>query len=290
MDREKIIRKILENEELKKISKVKRIFTNPIKTIPYYFIAAATKIHPFVMSFKTLWGDKITSDMPNGNTFLYFGYPEANLTNYFIKNIQEGDVFIDGGANIGFYSMLASNLVGSTGRIFSFEPTPSTFRLLIKNTHNYSNVELNNSALFNEKKELDFIDYGLGYNSFNSIYKRKNIKEIDNRDHKIKIQAVTLDDFCSSQNIKPDFIKLDLEGSERFAIQGAINTIKENTPVISLEVAGDDEWSDNIKIADKLLKDIGYKSFAINTNGDLIEHELEYSYNYDNLIYKHDNN
>jgi FkbM family methyltransferase len=288
--KKKIIDTILRREKLRHVSKIKRLILSPLRTIPYYGIAAVAKIRPFVLSFKTLWGDTITCDLPNGNTFLYYGNAEANLTNFLIKNIAPDEVFLDGGANIGFYSLLAARLA-TNGQVHSFEPTPSTFTLLQKNLDGLSGVTLNNVALLDKETEIDFTDYGIGYNAFNSIHLRdSDIKELEGKDRKIRVPATTLDTYCKKHGIAPTFIKLDLEGSEYFAILGAKKTLESHRPTLSLEVAGDKEWSEYIQKTDTLLKELSYESFSIATDGQLERHDLQKSYAYDNLIYIHSQN
>jgi FkbM family methyltransferase len=288
MDKEKIKKHIINIEKLRNKNKLERFLYKPFKTFFYYILASMARIRPFNIKFKTLWGDKMYADLPNGNTFFYYGYPEANLTNYLINNIKTDTVFIDGGANLGFYSMLVSKLVDNKTTIHAFEPTPSTFKKLKLNTNN-KNIKLNNCALLDTEKKINFIDYGLGYNSFNSIFKRdvNFVKALNKRGSEIEVVSTTLDLYCEKNKIIPSFIKLDLEGSEYYAIQGSIKTITKYKPDISLEVAGDDEWSENIHKSDYILKELGYKSFKINLDGSIESHDLKDKYSYDNLIYKH---
>ena len=57
---------------------------------------------------------------------IYFGAVpyEPLLTGYFVEHLRPGAVFVDVGANCGYFSMLAAGLVGPSGRVFSFEPNP----------------------------------------------------------------------------------------------------------------------------------------------------------------------
>src|SRR6185436_12486312 len=55
---------------------------------------------------------------------------EEHLTRYFAEHLGPGSVFVDVGANCGYFSMLAAGLVGPSGRVFSFEPNPPVFREL----------------------------------------------------------------------------------------------------------------------------------------------------------------
>ncbi|MCK9273183.1 FkbM family methyltransferase [Candidatus Gracilibacteria bacterium] len=267
------------------MSKKERLFKKFLKTFPYYILATAAKIKPFTIKFKTLWGDNMYGDLPNANTFIYYGCAEANLTNFIIRNLKENEIFIDGGANIGFYSLLSSALVGEKGSVHSFEPTPKTFKLLKKNSLQKKNIKINQLAILDKETEIDFIDYGIGYNAFNSINKRLNIKEIEGLEQKIRVQTTTIDTYCEVENIKPNFIKLDLEGSEYLALEGSVKVLKEIRPILSIEVAGDKEWINNIKIVNNTLQKNNYLPFLIKNNGYLEKHTVENSYKYDNLIY-----
>jgi len=295
-DKQKIIDVILEREALKKYSKLQRLFKDPIRTIPYYILASLTRVRPYKVSFKTLWGDKISGYLPNASTFLYHGYAEANLTNFLLKKLRDSDVFIDGGANIGFYSLLASNLM-PVGSVHSFEPTPSTFKNLGENTKNKRNIFINDNALSDRVQEIKFIDYGAGFSAFNSTTKR-SIVELKNKGREITVETISLDQYCEGKKINPTFIKFDLEGSEYPALLGSKRIITRNKPLISLEVAGDKEWIENIQKSHKFLISNNYKPYSINNDGSLEKHSLEDSYKYDNLIYVpkekenlfHDNN
>ena len=72
-----------------------------------------------------------------------------------IELLNPGDVFIDIGALIGYFSRLASKIVGEKGKVYSFEPTHSTYSLLQSNTKHAENIQTINKAVFSIKKELN---------------------------------------------------------------------------------------------------------------------------------------
>src|SRR5579859_719318 len=78
----------------------------------------------------------------------YFGVWEPNLTDFFRDSLRPGDVAIDVGANIGYFTLLASSLVGATGRVISIEASPQIFGLLAENIelNKLSNVRAVNCA------------------------------------------------------------------------------------------------------------------------------------------------
>ena len=114
----------------------------------------------------------MTIYLPEAGNLYYFGFYEANLTNFMINALREGDTFVDIGAHVGFYSMLGSSLVGPEGSVLSFEPTPRTFAELSKNASQKANIAVFNSAVLDEETEIEFFDYGRRYSSFNSFKKR----------------------------------------------------------------------------------------------------------------------
>jgi FkbM family methyltransferase len=80
---------------------------------------------------------------------LHFGTWEPNITHVISGILQEGDVFVDVGANIGYHSLLGSKLVGSTGSVVAIEPVPDTFAMLLDNLrlNSCSNVRAVNVAV-----------------------------------------------------------------------------------------------------------------------------------------------
>ena len=101
-------------------------------------------------------GFKMYLDKQDSSGFsLETGYEKIE-TQVMKDNIKKGDVVIDCGANIGYYSLLFSKLVGDSGKVFAFEPDPTNFSLLQKNLkeNNIKNVIALNLAVSdkNEKK------------------------------------------------------------------------------------------------------------------------------------------
>jgi len=78
---------------------------------------------------------------------LYFaGEFDSRATRLFRAILRPGDTVIDGGANIGYFSLLSARCVGATGHVHAFEPMPETYSSLSKN------VELNGEQRVNHRK------------------------------------------------------------------------------------------------------------------------------------------
>lgn len=281
--KKRIIKTILARETLRPLGRVERLMRVPFRTFLYYILATLGHIKPYKLSFKTLWGTTMTSYLPEGNTFYYYGYCEANLTNFLLRFLKKGDIVVDVGAHVGIYSMLASALVGEEGQVHSFEPTPWTFKLLERNTKKLNNVTLNNKAVSNTEGSISFKDYGPGYGAYNTAHKSGST--LEKKAKTVQVETVILDDYCKGKVISPTFIKLDAEGFE-FAILNGMNYLLEQVrPLVTLEVAGGDEWSDNCKKSIQFLLDKKYKPYEMATDGYIAPHAIQQNYTYDNLLF-----
>lgn len=140
------------------------------------------------------------------------------LTEIFGAVIQPGDTFIDGGANMGFYSLLAARALKGDGRVISFEPDPRNIPIL------HSNIEINGlealvriepKALSDRECELDF--WGAPENTWGG-----SLVELPGTESRqYRVSATTLDQYVISTNLDSvDIIKLDIEGAEPFALRG----------------------------------------------------------------------
>ncbi len=83
------------------------------------------------------------------------GYENVE-TQLFESHIKEGDVVLDLGANIGYFTLIAAKLVGVNGKVYAFEPDPTNFSFLKRNVeiNNYKNVVCEQKAVSNENGKL----------------------------------------------------------------------------------------------------------------------------------------
>ena len=129
--------------------------------------------------------------------------------------LKPGDTFVDLGANIGFYTLIASRIVGENGKVFSFEPTPSTFQTLKKNIkeNNFSNIVIaEDNAVSNVSGVAHFkVTEGSEMNSVTN----------SNDESTISVKKISLDKYFSNiDHNKIDLIKMDIEGQEYNALLG----------------------------------------------------------------------
>ena len=146
--------------------------------------------------------------------------------------LSPGSIFIDGGANIGFFSLIASKLVGENGLVIAFEPTDVTRQYLIKNIYlnKLNNILVDSSAISISEGEVVF---KLEANpEANSICMNHKLSEIEKNLNLVRVKSVSIDSFCENNDIKyVDLIKLDIEGQELNAIRGSKKTLLNNQKI-----------------------------------------------------------
>ena len=131
-------------------------------------------------------------------------------------------LIIDGGANVGDYSVMANQIMPDC-TIYAFEPVEATFQHLLSNIKDLKNVVPIKKGLFKENCELSINLFAS--NEHSSIYDIEGLPQSSNQ--KQTIALVRGDDFMRNQNIASvDFLKLDVEGAEYDALLGFETAIK----------------------------------------------------------------
>jgi FkbM family methyltransferase len=197
--------------------------------------------------------------------------------NYLESVLSPGKVFVDGGANFGIYTVLASQLVGDSGRVLSFEPAAESFPILKHNVelNKMSNVKLFNLAISDKEENTRFYHIDNAPNSYSlgsDVNSETNFEEV---------QTTTLDKVLSDEGIeRVDLIKLDVEGAEELVLQGARSLFSRMRPTLILEInptaiARLGLSPDGIV---NLLKEWDYDLFGITNAGELFSLSLDASF------------
>jgi FkbM family methyltransferase len=147
--------------------------------------------------------------------------------------VRRGDVVYDLGANVGFYTLLASVLAGADGKVYSFEPSARNLRLL--RTH----LELNHVT------NVSVVDVAISSNDGCAQFDLGPNPSMghltQNRSNAVAVRTAALDTLVfSTQILPPSVIKCDIEGGEYEGLVGARRMIEQYRPTIFLATHGDE--------------------------------------------------
>jgi FkbM family methyltransferase len=208
--------------------------------------------------------DSIVSPM-----LLRDGYFEPYETTLIESEVKPGDVVLDIGANIGYYTLIFARLVGEKGRVYAFEPDPTNYRLLKKNVraNGYQNVIFVNKAVAETSGPLSL------YLCPDNKGDHRIFESEDNRSA-IPIEATTLDEHFAEYQGKIDFIKMDIQGSEGRAVRGMQGLLRKYRDVkIITEFWPAGLRRSGIEARDYLadLERQGFRLFRIDEDGETTE-------------------
>lgn len=162
------------------------------------------------------------------------GIWEPYETSLLLSLLGPGDVFLDVGANIGYFSVIAASLVGDAGSVFAFEPGPGNYRLL------EASASLNELA-----GRIHAVEAGLAAGAGDA---RLYLSEDNLGDHQIfatdesrdstAIQLLNGSDYLGSRLERIDLLKIDTQGSEYSVVEGLMPLIRglPETPAILVEL------------------------------------------------------
>jgi len=179
--------------------------------------------------------------------------------------LKADDIFFDVGANIGWYSTFAAQLL-KKGKVYAFEPIKVVAQSLSSNIsiNRFDNVLVENLALANENGDAEI-------NFDNDNWGLSSLKAINNSKEKLIIQVRKLDDYVSENKIKNiTVIKCDIEGAEHLFLKGAENTLKRFSPIIFMEVSPKNLSTFDVTPVEinKKLTSLGYSLYMINSLND----------------------
>jgi FkbM family methyltransferase len=174
-----------------------------------------------------------TRDLLIAPWLLMHGEWEPEETELVKKLIEPGDIFVDVGANLGYYSLLAARVGAS--HVYAFEAQPSTYELLGKNVIiNWMTkfITYEHLAVYSHTTDLEFFvrnhypgNSSLGFTAPDQLEKWFDTTTA------VKIHAVSIDDYFADKPGKIDLIKVDVEGAEPAVFEGARRTLAKNRDI-----------------------------------------------------------
>jgi FkbM family methyltransferase len=162
---------------------------------------------------------------------------EPDVTRWVTSSLKPGDVFVDVGAHVGYYTLLAGKLVGESGRVVGVEPNPATFARLQRDValNPFRNIAVRKVACTDQETTLKFFQAPIDNTGTSSINKT-NAHE----GNEISVPGVPLDKIVQDLGIKRvDLVKIDVEGAEMMVLGGMTNILAAYHPKVSIELKDD---------------------------------------------------
>ena len=169
------------------------------------------------------------------------GIWQPSLTEFTARLLRPGDTFIDVGANLGYFSLVAAALVGP-GSVVAFEPNSALRKYCSANIklNGLGNVQLSPYALWNEKTLMEMLPEDEPFH-LGGAHLALEASQVD---HTETVSCDTLDRLLQEGEVSIDeeslkMIKIDIEGAEPFALEGMSGLLSRTRPVLAVEVNKD---------------------------------------------------
>lgn len=215
-------------------------------------------------------GARMRADLrtPLGLSLYRYGFcpPEARLLS---RLLRPGDVFVDGGANVGLFSLIAAVAVGPSGRVIACEPGPETMaelRANAKENRFAGTLDLHEVALSDRTGSARFTVFDMISSGLASFAPEAS------GGRQVDVVLTTLDALTANLERRVAVVKLDIEGAEAKALQGAGDLVTRDAPVFIIELEPEHLARQGSSIADvrATLEPHGYEPYAITPAARLV--------------------
>ncbi len=277
-----------------------RVFTQLIAIIHFIMrhpLNAENKIKALIKFIKwqlgiRLLNGKILTPWVNNSSFIcglgetgmtgnyYTGLIEYEDMGFLLHTLQSDEIFVDIGANVGAYTILASKVIGSQS--IAFEPLPETIDRLrdqIQINRIDSRVDIRNKGVGDKKCQLFFT---------NNNDTTNKVSPAGNINNSTIVEVTTLD--IELDNNSKYFLKIDVEGFEFNVIEGASNLLSSDAisaVIIELNGSGLEFGFSDEKVHQKLIG-FGFKPIRYNPKLRIVTESNSFNKNFGNTIYVKD--
>jgi len=174
--------------------------------------------------FVDLWDSAVSTHLFVSKTW------EPEETRLVSSLLREGDV----GANVGYFTLVASDAVGKSGKIFAFEPEPKNFSLLRKNVqvNKCANARCEQKAVTGADRPVELFLSSFNYGD-HRIFQSHDDEDYNRGRQRARtqVEGVALDSYFAP-GTRINFIKMDVQGAEYFALQGMKRVLRDNPDVV----------------------------------------------------------
>jgi len=198
---------------------------------------AANPVHSIIKVAGGTLMELDTSDFLQRELYVFRDFEPA-ISREIKKRLKAGDTFLDIGANVGFYSLIAARAVGAGGNVYAFEPAPKT------------RAVLENNRRLNGAKNVTAVSVGLSdaagegelFLDAKNNSGASSLRRTPNSGDSVCVMLDTYDHFAAVNALpNPALIKIDVEGAELKVLKGMTKLLSQpSRPAVILEVS---EWS-----------------------------------------------
>jgi FkbM family methyltransferase len=180
------------------------------------------------------------------------------------SRLRDGDIAVDVGANIGFFTLVASQRVGPSGKVYAFEPVPSTNAALRDNLriNSAGNVVVHQVALSNCDGMVTIYEGPARNKGLSSM------RRIDDAARELNVPSAALDHIdLDTGPIR--LVKIDVEGAEQLVIEGMVECLKRWHPWLIVEITDGflARFGHSALSLSGKLRELGYRMYEINDDG-----------------------
>jgi len=200
--------------------------------------------------------DNISNDLKNGKVW------ESHLLRFMECYLKKDDICLDIGANFGYHTLEMSRL---SRKVHSFEPQLENYILLQTNIKNnrIENVSTYNNAVGNTNDTVKMPIFNIMTTDKKNINMGDiSINHLENQNTYTECKTVKIDDL---ELDRVDFVKIDVQGYEKFVLEGMIHTIEKTSPLLVVEFEDHQLSKFGYQSSDlvQLLKGLGYVIFLL---------------------------
>jgi FkbM family methyltransferase len=198
---------------------------------------------------------------------------ELHILRWIRELLRPGDTFFDVGAHHGWMSLVACDQVGGKGKVVAFEPSPPLVECLRynKKANRLHQMEIVSKAVSDSGvRAVPFYVVNRGDSFLNSLIDHRNAAVPISETVAIGAETVSLDEFCEASKLRPDVVKIDIEGAELLALRGSGGLLREcrTTFIVAVHPCWLPQGQDAAEIFD-LFRLYGYKVSA----SEIVLHE-----------------
>lgn len=236
----------------------------------YKFVPSNAQYKPGTIRLVKRKGIRYRLDLSDYQEWLVYFYCKSDSSDYLLDYLENSEVILDIGANIGQTSF---NIIGTQQKkglnpvVHAFEPYPRTFKKLETNKTLNSAISVKTYNLGLGRKK------GMLHMTQHSPLNSGGFRMTDESDNSISVPVISLDEFVSENQLtKIDFIKIDVEGFEVQVLEGALETLKTFRPILVFEYSLENINAQKGNI-ENMLKQLSGMNYDIRTKENISDQE-----------------